>query len=218
VPLADREAREDGRDWPGEGETMVGLRRLDNVAQCIDSVLSEDVPGDLIEAGVWRGGVAIFMRGLLKARGVDDRTVFAADSFQGLPPPDEEHYPADAGDRHHLQAFLAVTLEEVQASFARYGLLDDGVRFVPGWFSESLPPLRDHRWSLVRVDADMYESTMTALRCLYPSLSPGGYLIVDDYGAIPSCRQAVDDFRSENGITEEIEEIDWTGVYWKRLS
>jgi O-methyltransferase len=216
APLADRAAREEGRDWPAEGETMVGLRRLDNVEHCVDSVLSEGVSGDLIEAGVWRGGVTIFMRGLLKARGVEGRTVWAADSFEGLPRPDAENYPADADDRHHLQPFLAVTLDEVRSNFARYGLLDEGVRFVPGWFKDTLPPLADHPWSVIRIDADMYESTLTALRSLYPSLSPGGYVIVDDYGAIPSCRRAVDDFRSENGIDDEIQQIDWTGIYWKR--
>ena len=73
------------------------------------------------------------------------------------------------------------------------------------------------RLALLRLDGDLYESTMDALVHLYPKLEPGGYLIVDDYGDIPACRQAVHDYRSRHGITEEIEPIDWTGVFWRKL-
>jgi O-methyltransferase len=109
-----------------------------------------------------------------------------------------------------------VPLEEVKANFARYGLLDDQVRFVPGWFRDTLPGAPIERIGLLRLDGDMYESTYVALEALYPRLSPGGYLVVDDYGAIPSCRRAITDYRAANHIEDPIHEIDWTGVYWRR--
>ena len=133
VPF-DEPTRREGRDWPARAESMIGLYRLDNLQRCIVDVLHPRVPGDLIEAGAWRGGATIFMRAVLAAYGDTGRRVWVADSFQGLPRPDPERFPAEAGDKHWTWDQLAVPLEEVQANFARYGLLDDQVRFLPGWF------------------------------------------------------------------------------------
>ncbi len=216
VPLEDPHSRRHGLDWPVEGVTMVGQLRLDNVRACIESVLREDVPGDLIETGVWRGGTTIMMRAVLAAHGVTDRKVWVADSFAGLPPPDPEAYPADEGDELHTHSYLAVPQGEVRRNFKRLGLLDEQVRFLPGWFKDTLPALSRRRFAVVRLDGDMYESTIVALEHLYPRLSPGGYLIVDDYGAIRACRQAVEDYRSAHGIDERIWTIDWTGVFWRK--
>jgi hypothetical protein len=195
---------------------MIGLKRLDNLEFCIEEVIAKGVPGDLIETGVWRGGATIFMRAVLKAYGVTDRCVWVADSFAGLPPPDAGKYPHDAGDRLHEARELAVSLEQVKANFDRYGLLDDQVRFLKGWFRDTLPTAPIERLAVLRLDGDMYQSTMDALANLYPKVSQGGYVIVDDYSAIPACRQAVHDYRSANGITEEIRDIDWTGIFWQK--
>ena len=208
-------AREEGRDWPADAETMVGLRRLDNVQQCVERVVADQVPGDLLEAGAWRGGASILMRAVLAALGDIERTVWVADSFQGLPPPDPERYPADEGDRHWTRAELAVGVDEVRRNFERYGLLDEQVRFLEGWFEDTLPEAPVGRLAVLRLDGDMYGSTMVALRALYDRVAPGGFVIVDDYGAIEQCRQAVEDFRREREIDEPIHEIDWTGVYWR---
>ncbi len=158
------------------------------------------------------------MRAVLKAHRVADRFVWVADSFEGLPPPDEERYPPDRGDALHTVSVLSVSLKEVQSNFEKYGLLDDQVRFLKGWFRDTLPSAPIERLAVLRLDGDMYESTMDGLLNLYPRLSVGGYVIVDDYGAIPACRQAVDDYRESHGIREEILEIDWTGKYWRRDS
>lgn len=213
----DPEARTIGKDWPRDAHTMVGLTRLDNLQTIVETVLAEAVPGDLLEAGVWRGGASIFMRAVLKAHGVTDRVVWVADSFQGLPPPNPELYPQDREDRHYEYAdILGVSLAQVQANFARYQLLDDQVRFIPGWFSQSLSQATVERLALLRVDADMYESTLDALGYLYPRLSPGGYVIIDDYHAISACKQAVTDFRRDESIHDEIHTIDWAAAYWRR--
>lgn len=214
----DPAARAEGRDWPlfPEAETMIGLKRLDNLQYCITEILRREVPGDLIETGVWRGGATIFMRAVLKAYGDKERLVWVADSFRGLPRPDADRYPTDAEDRLWSYSQLAVPLEEVKENFARYGLLDDQVRFLVGWFRDTLPSAPIERLSVLRLDGDMYESTMDALQHLYPKLSVGGYAIVDDYGAVRGCKAAVDDFRGAHGITEELQRIDWTGVFWQR--
>ncbi|HEY2326341.1 MAG TPA: TylF/MycF/NovP-related O-methyltransferase [Gaiellaceae bacterium] len=206
--------RAEGRINPLFAHTMVGIERLGNLRSCLETVLADNIPGDVIETGVWRGGASIFARGVLKAYGITDRTVWVADSFKGLPEPDPR-YPADAESLWHTADHLRVSLEAVQENFRSYDLLDDQVRFVEGWFRDTLPGLRDQTWSVIRLDGDMYESTMDALTNLYPGLSPGGFLIVDDF-EIDMCRQAVEDFREANRITEPIEHVDWTGVYWRR--
>ncbi|MGH9127857.1 MAG: TylF/MycF family methyltransferase [Acidimicrobiales bacterium] len=215
---SDAQIRAEGRDWPAGAETMIGRRRLDNLHRCLVGALTEGVPGDFMETGVWRGGSVIFMRAALAARGDPTRCVWVADSFQGLPPPDTKAYPADAGDSLWEMPELAVGMEEVKANFARYGLLDERVRFLPGWFRDTLPTAPVDELAVLRLDGDLYESTMVALESLYPKLSVGGYLIVDDYGAMESCRSAVHDYRSAHRIEEPIVPVDWTGVYWRRES
>jgi O-methyltransferase len=213
----DPAAREEGRDHPPDAETMIGLRRLDHLHACIRDVLRDGVPGDLMETGVWRGGATIFMRGALAAYGDAGRSVWAADSFAGLPKGDPALYPADAGDPFWRNEHLAVPLERVRENFRRYGLLDDRVRFLQGWFRDTLPSAPVERLALLRLDADMYESTMVALEALYPRVSTGGFVIVDDYGAVPTgAGQATDDFRAREGIDDELVRIDWTGVFWRR--
>jgi O-methyltransferase len=194
---------------------MVGLKRLNNLQMCIERVIADQVPGDLIETGVWKGGSTIFMRGVLKAYGDTSRCVWVADSFQGLPPPNTNKYPDDAGDVHYTYDSLRVTEARVRENFAAYDLLDDRVKFLKGWFSDTLPSAPIEKLAVLRLDGDMYESTMDALESLYDKLSVGGYIIVDDY-CIDSCRKAVTDFRNARSIIEEIIEIDGTGVYWRR--
>lgn len=214
----DPDAQTTGRCRTSEAETMIGLTRLNNIQQCVTDVIRSNIPGDLVEAGVWRGGAAIFLRALLEVYSDAARKVWVADSFQGLPKPDPDRYPADRGDTLWKIGALAVSLEEVKANFARYGLLDDRVQFLQGFFSETLPAAPIERISVLRLDCDMYESTMTVLDALYDRVSRGGYVIIDDFGAIAACRQAVSDFRSKSNINDEIHAIDWTGVYWQRSS
>jgi hypothetical protein len=210
-------ARLEGKDWPSEAETMIGLKRLESLEACAATVLGENVPGDFVEAGVWRGGASILLRAVLRAYGDPERCVWLADSFEGMPVPDAMNYPADGRDLLYLHNdHLAVSVETVKRNFAKYGLLDERVRFLTGWFRDSLPNAPIDRISLLRLDGDLYESTMDILRNLYHKVSPGGYVIVDDYGALDSCRAAIQDFRTHNDIAQPIVSIDWTGVYWRK--
>jgi O-methyltransferase len=214
-PISESE-RHQGKIWPRYADTMIGHLRLDNLQFCIETALAEGVPGDLMETGVWRGGACIFMRGVLAAHGVTNRRVILADSFEGLPKPDSTKWPADQGDRHHTFApYLAVTQTEVENNFRRYGLLDGQVVFLKGWFADTLPSAPVAQLAVLRLDGDMYGSTMEALVHLYPKLARGGFCIIDDYG-LPGCRQAVDEYRRKNNITGELTVVDWTGRYWRR--
>jgi O-methyltransferase len=215
-PRPSIEDREVGRDWPPTAETMIGLKRLDSLQFCIERVLADDVPGDLIETGVWRGGATIFMRAVLAAFGVADRTIWVADSFQGVPSPRPEKYPADEGWHFSRLSELGVDIETVRANFRRYGLLDDQVQFLPGWFEDTLPKAPIQQLAVLRLDGDLYESTWHALSALYGKVSLGGYVIVDDYGVITACRQAVDDFRASESIEASLTWIDESGVFWRK--
>ena len=207
--------RENGALMPMHAHTMIGRKRLDNLQFCIEDALRNRVPGDLIETGVWRGGACILMRAVLAAHGVTDRRVFVADSFAGLPPPDVKVYPKDEGDRHHEQRFLDVSRQQVEENFLLYGLLDAQVVFLEGWFKDTLPKAPTDAFCVMRLDGDMYGSTMDALTNLYPRLSPGGYCIIDDYD-IPRCREAVEDYRRDQRIAAPIRAIDQSGVFWQK--
>jgi len=172
-----------------------GDQRLENLQFCIEQVIRDQVPGDLIETGVWRGGACIFMCAVLAVHGEEDRRVFVADSFDGLPKPDIEKYP--------------------QANFSKYGLLSDRVVVLKGWFKDTLPTAPIQTLAILRLDGDMYQSTMDVLNALYAKLSPGGFCIIDDY-ALPTCKRAVDDFRAQQKIEAPLLEVDWTGRYWRK--
>lgn len=204
-----------GRDWPAHATTMIGLKRLDSLQSNIETILREKVPGDFVETGVWRGGACIFMRGILKAYGITDRSIWLCDSFEGLPKPDPEKYPADKGNDLYSLEYLGVSMESVQENFKKYDLLDDKVHFVKGFFKDTLSGLPAKRFALLRLDGDLYESTQDSLKALYHKLSPGGFVIIDDY-SLPMAKQAVHDFRDANGIDEEMIEIDLNAAYWQR--
>jgi hypothetical protein len=209
----------------GTAVSMLPLARFENLQSCIAQVVDENVPGDLIETGVWRGGAAIFMRAVLRTLGVGDRNVWVADSFEGLPKPDAEKFPIEAQShdgvvmKTHYNHFAA-SLEEVQANFKAYGQLDEKVRFLKGWFKDTLPDAPIKSLAIMRLDGDYYESTMDGLVNLYDKLSVGGYAIIDDYGedSWTYCRKAVDEFRSARGITDEMIKVDTKCYFWKRSS
>lgn len=207
------EDRRDGCTWPYYADTMLGLTRLEHLQRCIEIVLQDGVPGDLIETGVWRGGGCIFMRGVLAAYGVTDRRVYVADSFRGFPAVQAAEDVDDALYRH--PSYIAVSADTVRDNFRRYGLLDAQVVFLEGWFENTLPSAPIEQLAILRLDGDMYRSTMDSLEALYPRLAPGGFCIVDDYGALDACKKAVADYRRTHHITAEIQTIDSTGVFWR---
>ena len=216
TPMPGRSPAVDGnlRNFTEFAYTMVGRKRLDHLQSCVERVIDEDVPGDLIEAGVWRGGCCILMRAVLAAHGCNDRTVWVADSFAGLPVSPDTPDQSYAMDASRLPV-LAVSEDEVRENFSRFGLLDAQVRFLPGWFEESLPGAETGPLALLRLDCDLYSSTMSVLESLYDRVSSGGWVIIDDYGILPPCKQAVDEFRKARKITCHLQEIDAHAVCWQ---
>ena len=208
----DWQACRDGSYYHSEAESMIGIAGLNNVQNCVTDCLRRGVPGDLLEAGVWRGGTTILMRAVLRAHGDIDRKVWVADSFEGCPKP---RVPSERTDRHWFNNFLCVPFEQVRANFERYGLLDDRVVFLPGWFAETLPNAPIHKLAVLRVDADMYSSTLDVLNALYGKVSKDGYVIVDDYFTIEACRRAVDEFRGARNITTKIHNVDDCRAFWQ---
>ena len=218
------EAKREGLVWrrrvTRDSHTMVGLRRLENLERCAARVFADGVPGDFLEAGACQGGASIFLRALQMAYGESHRTTWVADSFEGLPPPshpvDVERFPGDFSEAR--EPWLAASLRSVQDNFRTYDLLSDGVRFVPGWFAESLPAAPVGHLAILRLDADLYSSTYDVLSTMYDRVSVGGYVVIDDYWAFQACRMAVHDFLAERGIEPRLRRIDWAAVFWRKTT
>lgn len=169
------------------------------------------VPGDFIEAGIWRGGAVILMRALIDAYQMEDRRVFAADSFAGIPKNERgRNDPVDLWKDRWI-----APLDEVRQNIARFGLLDDRIVFVPGFFADSLKTLSGERFSLIRLDSDSYDSVETSLEYLYPLLSKGGVVILDDWH-LDGCKAAVADYRNRYGIDDKIYVFDGNAYWTKR--
>lgn len=205
-----------GLYWPQRAHTMIGLKRLTNIQECFENVIKDGIEGDLIETGVWRGGATIFMQALVKVYN-QDRKVYVADSFEGLPKPDTKRYPVDSGDKHHTIDFLKVCLEEVVDNFKKYDLLDENVYFVKGYFEDTIPDLstKIEKLSILRLDGDMFSSTIQVFDGLYDKLSVGGYLILDDFN-LKGAREAMYAYREKKNIKSKILNIDNLGVYWRK--
>lgn len=214
----DPKVRDAGEDWPLFGFTMTGRRRLDSLQSCIENIFDNNVPGDFAETGGWRGGSVILMRALLRVHNSTDRIVWCADSFEGMPVPAEADKRitkiADWGDLSDRE-YLKVSVEQVRKNFERFGLLDEQVKFIKGWFGDTLPTAPIKQLALLRLDGDLYKSTRDALVNLYDKVSQGGYVIVDDYNSWITCRAAVDEFRKQRGISEKIMPIDAQSILWK---
>jgi O-methyltransferase/8-demethyl-8-(2,3-dimethoxy-alpha-L-rhamnosyl)tetracenomycin-C 4'-O-methyltransferase len=210
----DADTRALGRDWPSLAQTMIGTIRMRNLRWLCETAILEDVPGDFVETGVWRGGACIYMRGILEAYADQSRRVFVADSFKGLPPPNPGEFPADAGDTHHTHSQLAISRSDVESNFRRYELLDDRVVFLEGWFKDTLPIAPVSQIAILRLDGDMYESTIQALDALCHKVSRGGFVIIDDYFLKP-CAQAVEDYRQTHSIHSPLIPVDGWAAWWR---
>jgi hypothetical protein len=198
--------------------TMLPRLFLENIEECVNETLKDQIEGDFVEAGVWRGGACILVNEIFKKLNTDKK-VWVYDSFEGLPKPNESKYPSDAGDNHWTLPELSVSLEEVHDNFKIFGDLDDNVKFVKGWFSDTMPSNTIDKISVLRLDGDMYESTIDPLEYLYPKLSIGGYCIIDDYHPRYGAYNAVNDYRAMHNITTPIQVLNDSGVtlgYWKK--
>lgn len=193
--------------------TLLNKIQLDLIEQAVVAVEQRKVPGDFMEAGIWRGGAIILMRALIFAYGLNGRKVFAADSFAGIP----KNVRAVNDPVDNWSDRWVAPIEEVRQNIARFGLLDHKVVFVPGFFSDSLKSLSRERFAVIRLDSDSYDSVETSLEYLYPLVSQGGIVIIDDWH-LPGCRMAVLDYRSRQGIRDDIFELGGNAYWVKQQS
>lgn len=213
----DPEIREHGWDWPSVAFTMVGIKRLNNVRQLLESVIGEGVPGDFVETGVWRGGASIMAQAVLFAYGQTDRRIVLCDSFEGLPPPNPDLYPEDTGSDFHTYKDLAVSLETVKSNFEKFGLLGENVVFIKGFFKDTMKLVTSEQIAVLRLDGDMYESTIDPLKQLYNRIPTGGWIIVDDYHVVPAAKAAVHDYLEAIGYDDvRFQEIDGVGCCFRK--
>ncbi|HVT35014.1 MAG TPA: TylF/MycF/NovP-related O-methyltransferase [Nevskiaceae bacterium] len=207
----------------GSAVSMQPKVRLDNIRDCVKQVLADNVAGDFMETGVWRGGGCIYARAALDVYGGGERTVWVCDSFEGMPKPDAEKHPGEAKffDSPMMQDMynrLEATLPDVTRNFEAFQLLSDKVKFVKGWFKDTMPTVPVQQLAILRLDGDYYDSTMDVLKHMYGKVSPGGYVIVDDYGETgwANCRGATDDFRRDQNISAPLIKVDSKCWYWRK--
>lgn len=254
----DHRRRTLGLDVPRRGLTMVGWKRLESLEECARTIRDEGIAGDFLETGVWRGGVGMYLKAVLRRYGLEDRTVWMADLFGGpvklnallkwfgrvasfFAPLAPERFTRFVlrrgvfpvpevieGDLKNFIMFLSrhpelveeltelTSRAEIEENFRRLGLFDERLRFLPGLVHETMPNAPFERLALLRLDVDYYEATVAVLEHAYDRVSPGGFVVIDDYGSLDGCRRAVDDFRARAGVSAEMQWIDEHAVFWRR--
>jgi hypothetical protein len=191
--------------------TMLDDLALIDLVHVLRTVIEEDVPGDLVECGAWRGGAAFLLASQLKQAGVSDRKVWLLDSFEGLPPPQEIDGDAALAYSRNTDSpgyydNCRASLEEVQASADELGL-GALTTLVKGWFEDTLPATSASIGpiALLHIDADWYSSVRSCLDHLYDHVSDGGFVIFDDYGVWDGCAVAVHEFLSSRQLPHRLE-------------
>lgn len=204
-------ARSLGKVIPRHAIAMCGPKRLRNTLELARRVHADNVPGDLIECGVWRGANCILMQAVIKEHGSVKR-LYCADTFDGFP------VAMARRERVMHPSFLKAGCELVRRNFELFDLWDDSITFIKGDVVSSLKHF-NRPLALIRLDVDMYEPTMACLESLYPNLSDGGFIIIDDYGCgAYKARAATDCFRKRNNITTKLNWIDEDGVWWQKCA
>lgn len=186
----------------------MGRERLEQLDESIEALLGDGVAGDFVDVGVSRGGAAIYMRGVLDAREITDRTVWVADAFRASP---------KSGARSLQEAGTAdlwSDLNQVRDGFARFDLLDDQVRFLQGDASQTLPEADIEQIAMLRIGRGLGVETGATLAALYDKVVPGGVVIIDDESD-DDTRAAVEAFRTERGIAD-FDRVAWSGTAWRK--
>jgi len=213
------------------GVTMAGIARMASMRRMIEDVVLHGLNGSYAETGVWRGGMTIFVTAAMQLHGLSSRPVYLCDSFQGLPLPRQGSMRAGSDAIFHTQnKMLSVGVQKVLQNFERYGINSSQVVPVEGYFVDSMPKLRSslmsrgEKLAILRMDGDMYDSTVDVLYNLYDLVEVGGLVVIDDFGWSPNvmfgARDAILDFRSLHGIegdaSHAVRNIDNTGAWFRK--
>ncbi len=192
--------------------TMAGYRRLSNIRDLCRRAEAEGLPGAFVECGAWKGGAAAVIASAARA---GSRTTWIFDSFEGLPEPGA----ADGPDAPRWTGKCAARIEEAERLlFDTLGLDRARVVLRKGWFRDTLPAARAEIGpiAVLRLDGDWYDSTRECLENLYDGVSPGGFVILDDYGYWEGFRRAVDEFLSARRLAVEIVPVDRSTAWFRK--
>ena len=202
-------------------QSLTSAVRLAALCQAVEYVISNEVEGDLVECGVWRGGSMMAAALTLIELGATDRDLYLFDTYTGMPEPGAEDVssPYDGYSPHRLwklisgagRTWAGAPVEAVRANLASTGYPTERMHFVEGMVEETLPGAAPERIAILRLDTDWYSSTKHELETLYPRLSERGVLIVDDYGHHAGARRAVDEYFAEIGEAPLLTRLDYTG-------
>jgi O-methyltransferase len=193
--------------------SMAGPNEINQIYDLMKDIDKKNIPGDLIESGVWKGGMSIWMKAILNNSKHKQRKLYLFDTFS--------HFPnAHQGKDKEIDPVTQIlfhnppSIDDVKNNFKKFNLLDKNVIFVQGDLLKTVPRTPIDNIAILRLDADYYEPTMVVLENYYFKISKGGYVIIDDYNnEYLDCRTAVDDFRNKNGISNPILQSNGA-VYW----
>ncbi len=199
--------------------TMTSVERLYSLLLALRYISANNISGDFVECGVWKGGSSMLMALHLREITNQDTKIFMYDTFAGMPPPGKFDTDASGKQASDLletaektQDIWAIsTLDEVEQNLRSTGLPASQIKYVVGKVEDTIPQTMPEKISLLRLDTDWYESTQHELQHLYPRLVNGGVLIIDDYGFWKGSRKAVDEYFASLGILPLLQRIDDTG-------
>ena len=191
--------------------TLIGYVNLYQTYDAIAQIEKANVPGAIVEMGVWRGGCGAFMAWCAK-KYTTQRTVWLFDSFEGLSPFSDEDSEKAAKKQRKGGKVFAAPQKDAEEIVLKLNVRER-VKIVKGWFKDTVPETKQHigKIALLRLDADIYEPTKYCLNELYDLVSPGGIIIIDDYGAWKGCNRAVYEFFAERGLDRPIYHYPYRG-------
>jgi O-methyltransferase len=197
--------------------TMVRNRNLVNLYRLVQELGRRGVPGDIVECGTWNGGSAAMMAlALSKDPTGAKRSLWLFDSFEGLPPPGQ--LDGTLEQEHYFEGLNKGSQAMVLEAFRKVLAPTHNLHVVKGWFEDTLPRAEVQQISLLHIDADWFESVKLVLDTFYDRVSPGGYLVLDDFDYWEGCKRALDAFCQERDIGKlEIQKVDRYGAFFRKL-
>jgi O-methyltransferase len=192
--------------------TAVFVPRLAALHRLSRDVQRRELRGDIVECGVYNGGSSALIASVCCTHSSARRHIWLFDSFEGLPPPTEKD-----GDKAKACGWWCHgDLELVARVYEKLRIPWELVHIIKGWFHETFPQVEVGEIALLHIDADWYDSVKLCLERFYDHVSPGGYVVIDDYGHWEGCRHAVDEFLNGRGIDVPLTVVDYTGRYFQK--
>jgi len=213
-----------GLFWKVKPYTLVSFERLYNVHMLSRLIEENSMKGAFVECGVWKGGCVAIMAHVAKKAG-SNRKIWLFDSFEGLPEPTKKDgieakifaSKKDSGKLKSIKKVVA-SISDVNEILSKLKIDRKNIVIRKGWFQDTLPKAKKDigAISILRLDADWYESTKICLEKLYGLIIPKGYIIIDDYYSWGGCRKAVDEFIAKNNLQIKIRRIDRCAAYFQK--